>query len=100
MLLVRVDKAAPPPFEALRPIYRLPAEIRRRVFVALLADNVRSLDGQAAFYLQLNCVLSSQEMEKFPAQAAPRPAPPPAPLPLLGPPKNSSTKETIMAADR
>lgn len=66
ILLLRVDKAAPPPFEALRPVYRLPAEVRRRVFVALLADNVRSLDGQAAFYLQINCVLSSQEMESFP----------------------------------
>lgn len=66
ILLVRVDKAAAPPFEALRPIYRLPAETRRRVVVALLAENVRSLDGQAAFYLQVNCVLSSLEMESFP----------------------------------
>lgn len=66
VLLLRVEKAAPPPFEALTPIYKLPADIRRRVFVALLADNVRSLDGQAAFYLQVNCVLSGQEMESFP----------------------------------
>lgn len=66
ILLLRVDKAAPPPFEALTPVYKIPAEIRRRVFVALLAENVRSLDGQAAFYLQVNCVLSSQEMEAFP----------------------------------
>ena len=66
ILLVRVDKAAAPPFEALAPIYKLPAEIRRKVFVALLAENVRSLDGQAAFYLRVNCVLSSQEMESFP----------------------------------
>ncbi len=68
ILLLRVDKAAPPPFEALRPVYRLPAELKRRVFIALLADNVRSLDGQAAFYLQVNCVLSSQEMESFPGK--------------------------------
>lgn len=66
ILLLRVDKAAPPPFEALTPVYKIPAEIRRRVFVALLAENVRSLDGQAAFYLQVNCVLSSQEMDSFP----------------------------------
>lgn len=68
ILLVRVDKAAPPPFEALRPIYRLPADVRRRLVVALLAENVRSLDGQAAFYLQVNCVLNSQEMETFPSK--------------------------------
>lgn len=68
ILLIRVDKAAPPPFEALRPVYRLPADTRRRLFVALLAENVRSLDGQAAFYLQVNCVLSSQEMESFPTK--------------------------------
>lgn len=66
VLLLRVEKAAAPPFEALLPVYKLPAEIRRRVFVALLAENVRSLDGQAAFYLQVNCVLSAQEMESFP----------------------------------
>lgn len=66
ILLLRVDKAAPPPFEALTPVYKIPAEIRRRVFIALLAENVRSLDGQAAFYLQVNCVLSSQEMDSFP----------------------------------
>ncbi len=66
VLLVRVDKAAPPPFEALGLVYKIPAEIRRRLFVALFAENVRSLDGQAAFFLQVNCVLSSQEMESFP----------------------------------
>jgi hypothetical protein len=68
VLLIRVEKATPPPFDALTPVYKLPAEIRRRVFVALLAENVRSLDGQAAFYLQINCVLSSQEMESFPTK--------------------------------
>jgi len=66
ILLIWMDKAQPPPCEPLSPIHRLPLNRRRRTFVALMAENVRSLDGQVAFYLQVNCLLSSSELRLFP----------------------------------
>lgn len=68
VLLIRLDKAPPPPCEPLAPIRKLPAETRRRMFTALIAENVRSLDGQVAFYLQVNCVLGSQELDSLPVK--------------------------------
>ncbi|MEM9597038.1 MAG: zinc-ribbon domain-containing protein [Acidobacteriota bacterium] len=61
VLVVALDKAPPPPCEPLDPVYRLPPDQRRSTFVALVADNVRGLDGQVAFYLQVNCVLNAKE---------------------------------------
>ena len=67
VLLVRMAKASAPPCEPLTPIYRLPLDVRRQVLVALMADNVKSLDGQVAFYLQVNCLLSAREMDTMAA---------------------------------
>lgn len=61
MLVIRMAKAPAPPCEPLEPLYRMPSRARRRTFVVLMADNVRNLDGQVAFYLQVNCLLNSQE---------------------------------------
>ena len=66
ILIVRLDKASAPPCEPLAPIYKLPFDVRRRTFVALMAANVKPLDGQVAFYLQVNCLLSSQEIPAMP----------------------------------
>lgn len=68
VLVIKMEKAAPPPCEPLTPVHRLPAETRRRTFTALIAENVRSLDGQVAFFLQVNCVLSSTELESLPVK--------------------------------
>ena len=61
IFLVRMTKASAPPCQPLEPIYKLPFDVRRKTFVALMAENVKPLDGQVAFYLQVNCLLSSQE---------------------------------------
>lgn len=66
ILLVVTDRATAPPCEPLKPLYDLPLSVRRGTFVALVADNVRSLDGQTAFYLQVNCLINAQETAKFP----------------------------------
>ena len=68
VLLILMDRATAPPCEPLQPLYELPLSVRRGTFVALVADNVRSLDGQTAFYLQVNCLINAQETAKFPAQ--------------------------------
>lgn len=66
ILVILIDRATAPPFEPLKPLYELPLSIRRDTFVVLVADNVRSLDGQTAFYLQLNCLVATQEIALFP----------------------------------
>ncbi len=66
IFLVRMTKASAPPCKPLEPIYKLPFDVRRRTFVALMAENVKPLDGQVAFYLQVNCLLSSQEPGAMP----------------------------------
>ena len=66
VLLILTDKATAPPCEPLKPLYELPLSVRRGTFVALAADNVRSLDGQTAFYLQVNCLINAQDPAKFP----------------------------------
>lgn len=65
ILLVRMTKAPAPPCEPLEPIYKLPFKARRRTFVALVADNVRTLDGQVAFYLQVNCLVHGSELPRL-----------------------------------
>lgn len=66
VLLIVMDRATAPPCQPLEPLYAVPLEVRRRTFTALAADNVRSLDGQTAFYLQVHCLLSTREMAKLP----------------------------------
>lgn len=66
ILVVLVDKAAAPPFPPLEPIQKLPLDLRRGTFVALMANNVKSLDGQTAFYLQVNCLINAQEVSRIP----------------------------------
>jgi hypothetical protein len=66
ILVVMVDKAAAPPFEPIEPITSLPLDIRRNTFVVLMANNVKSLDGQTAFYLQMNCLVNTQESDRIP----------------------------------
>lgn len=66
IVVLKVEKASAPPFEALQPIHWLPMQLRRRTVVALMADNIRSHDGQVAFFLQVNCTISSKDQAKLP----------------------------------
>ncbi|MEM8998036.1 MAG: zinc-ribbon domain-containing protein [Acidobacteriota bacterium] len=61
VLVVRMAKVPAPPCPPLEPIYKLPFDLRREVFVAVVADNVKTLDGQVAFYLQVNCLIQAAE---------------------------------------
>ncbi|HEX9734739.1 MAG TPA: zinc-ribbon domain-containing protein [Thermoanaerobaculia bacterium] len=67
VMLIVTDRAVAPPCPPLDPLYAVPAAVRRRTFTALAAGNVRSLDGQTAFYLRVHCLLSTRELAKFPA---------------------------------
>jgi hypothetical protein len=65
VVLLRMDKAPAPPCEPLEPLYKMPFRTRRRTFVALMAENVRTLDGQVAFYLQVNCLIQSDDLPRL-----------------------------------
>lgn len=62
MLVIRMAKAPAPPCEPLEPLFRMPSGARRKTFTILMADNVRTLDGMVAFYLQVNCLVNAQEV--------------------------------------
>lgn len=64
ILVISVPKAKAPPFDLLEPLGKIPARMRRRVFVVLQAGNVTSLDGQVAFFLQVNCLINSGEPDR------------------------------------
>jgi len=60
-MLIRMQSVPAPPCPPLAPVYKLPFDLRRKMFVAVIADNVKTLDGQVAFYLQVNCLIQSAE---------------------------------------
>jgi len=66
LFVVRMAKVPAPPCPPLAPLLQVPPQERRRSLVALVGDNVRSLDGQTAFFLQVNCLIASQDMARFP----------------------------------
>jgi phage FluMu protein Com len=67
ILVVRMNKASAPPCEPLEPLESLGYAERRRTFVVLVADNVKTLDGQVAFFLQVNCLINARDSERFSA---------------------------------
>ena len=55
-----------PPLEAMQPIIGvLPAD-RRKSFFILVADNLRTLDGNAAFLYGVNLVVANKDLGTFP----------------------------------
>ena len=65
ILVIRLDKASAPPCQPLEPLEGLSYGERRQIFVVLVADNVKSLDGQVAFFLQVNCLVNSRDAPRF-----------------------------------
>ena len=57
---------APPPLDAMGPIMSvIPAE-RRKTFYILVAENLRTLDGNAAFLYGVNLVVATKDLGQFP----------------------------------
>lgn len=55
----------PPPLEIMQPIVGvMPAE-RRKSFFILVADNLRTLDGNAAFLYAVNLVIATKDLGNF-----------------------------------
>jgi hypothetical protein len=55
----------PPPLESMAPLLSIiPAE-RRKTFFVLVADNLRTLDGNAAFLYGVNLVVATKDLGQF-----------------------------------
>lgn len=55
-----------PPLDAIGPIVSVIPSERRRSFFVLVADNLRTLDGNAAFLYGVNLVVASKDLPQFP----------------------------------
>jgi hypothetical protein len=56
----------PPPLDAMGPIMSIIPVERRRSFFILIADNLRTLDGNAAFLYGVNLVVATKDLGQFP----------------------------------
>jgi len=62
-LVIYVGAAAgAPPYAPLQPITSVPPTERRQVFLLLVAEGLKTLDGNAAFMYQVNLCLNKQEI--------------------------------------
>src|SRR5213075_413419 len=55
-----------PPLEAMQPIVALTPADRRKAFFILFADNLRTLDGNAAFLYGVNLVVAPKDLPALP----------------------------------
>lgn len=66
IVFLNPPQLTPPPLDAMAPLLSvIPAE-RRRSFYVLVADNLRTLDGNAAFLYGVNLVVSTKDLGQFP----------------------------------
>jgi len=66
IVLLNPAQVTPPPLEAMGPIVSLVPADRRRSFFVLVADNLRTLDGNAAFLYGVNLVVAAKDVAQFP----------------------------------
>lgn len=62
LLAFVADAVTKPPYGPLEPLVSLPPRDRRRVFMVLVASNVKTLDGNLAFLYQVNLLLNRQHV--------------------------------------
>lgn len=66
VVFVHPPQITAPPLESMAPIISvLPAD-RRKAFFILVADNLRTLDGNAAFLYGVNLVVATKDLPQFP----------------------------------
>jgi predicted RNA-binding Zn-ribbon protein involved in translation (DUF1610 family) len=66
VVFLHPGQLSPPPLEAMAPIIAvLPAD-RRKSFFILVAENLRTLDGNAAFLYGVNLVVATKDLDHFP----------------------------------
>ena len=65
IVFVNPAQMTPPPLEAMAPIFSMVPADRRRAFFILVADNLRTMDGNAAFLYGVNLVVAKKDLPQF-----------------------------------
>lgn len=59
------QQVGPPPIAELAPLLQITPQDRRKSFFVLVADNLRTLDGNAAFLYNVNLVVATKDLGSF-----------------------------------
>jgi hypothetical protein len=65
VVMLNPGQITPPPLEAMQPIIGLTPVDRRKSFFILFSDNLRTLDGNAAFLYGVNLVVAPKDLGSF-----------------------------------
>jgi predicted RNA-binding Zn-ribbon protein involved in translation (DUF1610 family) len=66
VIMINPPQMSPPPLEAMQPIISLMPAERRKSFFILFSENLRTLDGNAAFLYGVNLVVANKDLPNFP----------------------------------
>lgn len=66
VVIISPGQLTPPPLEAMQPVISLMPVDRRKSFFILVADGLRTLDGNAAFLYGVNLVVAAKDLGAFP----------------------------------
>ena len=66
VVMIHPPQVTPPPLEAMAPIISLIPADRRKSFFILVSENLRTLDGNAAFLYGVNLVVSAKDLAQLP----------------------------------
>lgn len=66
VVMINPPQMTPPPLEDMQPIIGIQPADRRKSFLILFSDNLRTLDGNAAFLYGVNLVVANKDLGNFP----------------------------------
>lgn len=66
VIILNPPQMTPPPLEGMQPIISLAPADRRKSFFILVSENLRSIDGNAAFLYGVNLVVAQKDLGSFP----------------------------------
>ena len=66
VVMISPGQLTPPPLESMQPVISLMPGDRRKSFFVLVAEGLRTLDGNAAFLYGVNLVVAAKDLPSFP----------------------------------
>jgi hypothetical protein len=66
LIMLNPPSMTPPPLEGMQPIIGLIPDDRRKSFFILFSDNLRTMDGNAAFLYGVNLIVAHKDVANFP----------------------------------
>lgn len=66
VVFVNPPQLTPPPLDSMQPVISITPADRRKTFIILVADNLRTLDGNAAFLYGVNLVVAAKDLGQLP----------------------------------